>query len=58
MDPDTTLEVMRQATHYLTDGPPISAEHYTDVVKQLIEAVQAMDQWLSHGGHLPTDWQR
>ncbi len=57
MDPDTTLAVMRQATHYLTDGPPLSPEHYTDVVEQLIEAVEAMDEWLSHAGLLPSDWQ-
>lgn len=58
MDPDTTLEVMRQATHYLTDGQPLTMAAYTDVVETLIEAVEAMDHWLSRGGFLPTDWQR
>lgn len=51
MDPNTTLEVMRQAIDAIDEHGPESF-----LVDQLTDAVSALDTWLSRGGFLPTDW--
>jgi hypothetical protein len=50
VDPDTTLEVIRQAIRY--DGPLSDAERLVI----LTENVHALDEWLKRGGFLPREW--
>lgn len=61
MDPDAILinlrATIKDAKAYL---PWRSAECSSsqESLWALIEHVEAMDEWLSRGGFLPTDWQR
>lgn len=49
MDPTATLAEIRVLT-----GPRIGLNpHEQD---RLIELVAALDEWITHGGHLPAQW--
>jgi hypothetical protein len=50
MDPNAALETIRYAVRHQND---IEA-YETDF--GLLEAVEALDEWLSKGGYLPLDW--
>lgn len=62
MDPNEALRVMRMFTRQILDRAD-SLETANDYERQaldgesLAEHVQALDEWLSNGGFLPTDWQ-
>lgn len=49
MDPTATLTEIRTLT-----GPRIGLNPHE--VNRLIELVDGLDQWLSHGGFMPTQW--
>jgi hypothetical protein len=58
MDPDVTLQNVREAVREVrawidgeADGDPFVA-----VVSKLHDAVDALDVWLTRGGHLPAPW--
>jgi hypothetical protein len=55
MDPDESLRLLRDAltralTLQLPNGP------LAGVVGDLVDSVQALDQWLTGGGFLPAAW--
>lgn len=47
MDPNTTLAELRELCSITGE------ENYSERIAELFEA---LDQWLSRGGSLPTDW--
>jgi hypothetical protein len=52
MDPDATLQHIRQICAAANNpGRP-----NLDDAEVLVEAISALDHWLSRGGFLPTDW--
>jgi hypothetical protein len=54
MDPDTALANAREAAADYDKATSISQEN--DAAERLVEAFQALDQWLSRDGFLPADW--
>lgn len=51
MDPNAALEAIRREIRLLDAvAPPGSAP------ERLVEAFDALDEWLSRGGFLPSDW--
>lgn len=64
MDPNTALEAIRahvdRARRQIdadTDHPSFSVVSNGTVVP-LLDAVEALDEWLSRGGFLPEPWER
>lgn len=58
MDPNEALKNLRDTIGLataLSDGDPVdfTAEQ---ILADMTEDVQALDEWLSKGGFLPTDW--
>jgi hypothetical protein len=56
MDPNEALELARAAVAHWNYG-----ERGDDDMKQfdaLVNAFEALDQWLSKGGFLPADWSK
>lgn len=54
MDPDANLARVRELTRRLSDPQlPAERERATD---ELVEHVEALDEWLSKGGFLPQAW--
>lgn len=57
MDPNETLEQIRQ----LRDGIAFEVSDFGEpepgTVEALVEKIEALDQWLSNKGHLPVAWQ-
>lgn len=51
MDPDTALEFLRIAVRKLSE----ETADWVDV-KLLVEQFEALDDWLTRGGHLPSAW--
>ena len=50
MDPNETLKKIRELI------PQVRSSESTAPGDDLAEAVEALDDWLSHGGFLPKDW--
>lgn len=57
MDPNKTLEQMRADMVSLGTLQDDSSE-LLDRLLDIAEAAQALDEWLTHGGFLPTEWQK
>lgn len=53
MDINATLEAMRTA---LLDMENASTEAWETAAEQVANAASAIDEWLSKGGFLPSDW--
>lgn len=56
MDPDAALAAIRDLLVYVDN--PDSGDH-NDLAAQLnslVEHIDGLDNWLSHGGHLPASW--
>ncbi|AHG23865.1 HNH endonuclease [Mycobacterium phage EagleEye] len=53
MDPNQTLEDIKLT---LADLERVGPDR--DMVANLMDKVTALDEWLSNGGFLPSDWQR
>lgn len=49
MDPNANLAVVRRLAASILDGE-------RDLADSLAEHVQALDEWLSRGGFLPSAW--
>lgn len=64
MDPNEALRIIRQAVANAQrqmdndTGHPSFCVVDNRTVSALIEHCEALDEWLSKGGFLPTDWQR
>lgn len=54
MDPNTTLEVIRQAILYDSELDDHRGAHN----RAIVEHFTALDEWLSRGGFLPDAWAR
>lgn len=56
MDPDECLELIRDKCCEFSDTS--CPEERATIADELIEAITAMDNWLTHKGFLPKEWQR
>lgn len=54
MDPNETLRLLREAITGLFAVDTDNASY--DPAVEIAERFQALDEWLSKGGFLPTDW--
>jgi hypothetical protein len=55
MDPDKALETIRGSIlAYRENGD--SFNRHWDHEETLVDAVEALDEWLSKGGYLPANW--
>lgn len=52
MDPNAALERIRTIHRALMDDPSGNLR----LVDELLELLAALDEWLSKGGFLPSDW--
>lgn len=53
MDPNAALERLRDALRTMDS---YSEDVWPDDVMEVVESARALDDWLSRGGFLPTDW--
>lgn len=59
MDPDAVLDEIRDiSTNWLAGASNAEPAAIEVQLGDLAEKVQALDQWLSKGGFLPTAWRR
>lgn len=56
MDPNQALKNIREADKKLRCA--LTFGELNEVVMDLVEAVSALDGWLSRGGFLPDDWRQ
>ena len=56
MDPNTTLAAIRKLLVYIDHPGSYLPDDLATQLNELIEHVDALDNWLSHGGHLPAAW--
>lgn len=56
MDPDEALKRVRHAEKVFRAAPCQSQEERTAAI-HLVDAFEALDNWISRGGFLPQDWQ-
>jgi hypothetical protein len=54
MDPNTALQAMRRAIRIMHRGTDEEREH---AGVELADLVTGLDEWLTRGGFLPTEWQ-
>lgn len=57
MDPNAALEKIRSIVRF-TRGPSADMQTPSELLEDLVEAVDALDGWLSKGGFPPRDWER
>jgi len=56
MDPNETLRLIRLTIKQMdVDEHPLIRKSHAD---QIAEYFEALDEWLSKGGFLPTDWEK
>lgn len=58
MDPDANLIEMRSLATAALSAIDNEADLDADDVDRLASLVIALDEWMSHGGQLPTAWAR
>lgn len=58
MDPTANLEEQRQIVARLLGDDTISPADTVALTQRLCDLVEALDQWISKGGFLPTQWAR
>ena len=58
MDPNAKLEKIRATYEPLRVMLEDTAGEDTEMVQELLDSIEALDEWLSKGGFLPKDWQR
>jgi hypothetical protein len=56
MDPDKTLDEIRQAVRRLTTPTGEVTFQALDDVRALVDNIEALDEWLTGGGFLPDEW--
>jgi hypothetical protein len=57
MDPNEALAGIRTLVRVLREQPnTIAATETYEQVDSLLERIEGLDQWLSHGGFQPQDW--
>lgn len=55
MDPNATLAEIRGLLMSLEDG--LSVDSALDAHERMADLVEALDEWLTRGGILPSAWQ-
>ena len=58
MDPNANLEELRELIALNANRPDGARDLRPDEVDRLCELVEALDDWLSKGGFLPSAWER
>jgi len=56
MDPNQALADAREA-YALVNRTEDDAEDHLQALEDLAEAFRALDEWISQGGFLPSEWQ-
>ena len=57
MDPNIALDKLREmCRRALDEDSPEDIE--SDLAEDICEAFEALDQWLSNGGFLPSEWRQ
>lgn len=56
MDIDAALSQARSALAAIRRGEDSHGELMTDALADLVDAFEAIDDWLSKGGFLPSAW--
>lgn len=56
MDPDETLEEIRELCDTLERQEERDNDFDFELVNELIEKIRALDEWLVRDGFLPADW--
>lgn len=62
MDPNASLDRMRDAIRAIDSieslaAPRVDDDAWTAEAEVVIEMARALDQWMSMGGFLPSDWE-
>ncbi len=55
MDPDETLKQLREALHVMDTARNL--DELLTASKVAMEAMEALDKWITGGGFLPKAWQ-
>lgn len=59
MDPNETLRLLREAVaEYRRPLPFSDSDEAAQLLADLVQHVEALDEWLSKGGFLPSAWER
>jgi len=58
MDPNANLTAQRKCTIALLESNHLSEPEKIGIGEELATLVDALDQWISKGGFLPTEWSR
>ena len=56
MDPNATLERIRDLQNQLKNGGGNDPDAYGDIALDIAHAVDDLDTWISNGGCLPDAW--
>lgn len=56
MDPNETLRITRDEIKKASNAR--TTEEYSDHASAAMDAMEALDEWLSKGGFLPEPWKR
>lgn len=54
MDPNACLKELRELIEYFHNNDADSYDY--DDVHELVDKIDALDEWLSTGGFKPSDW--
>ena len=57
MDPNATLSRLRELSAEITKAFH-AGDNATDMGAEMADLFDALDQWITRGGFLPTDWNR
>lgn len=57
MDPNTALSNLRNLTAMVINTENLEHSDQLDLLDSLAEQVEALDEWLTRGGFLPSAWQ-
>lgn len=55
MDPNANLAEQRRLVAHILSGKKLG---YDADAERLAELVEALDEWITHGGFLPKEWKR
>jgi hypothetical protein len=58
MDPNATLDRIRELVASINKNDGLDEDDFQSMASELAEYVEALDEWISKGGFLPTAWQR
>lgn len=56
MDPNANLKEQREIVARMLDDDAESPDGFANDATRLAELVQALDEWLTNGGFLPSEW--